>query len=98
MTCEDYFIVSLAKGRMMRLSNDIILFSQNEGLFFVGVNQNDVLLCDSPRRHILVISREFLCQFIWLLEVDIFRRYIPVEIPAYIFQPCPECTVIPELR
>lgn len=36
MTCEVYFIVYLEKGRLMRLSNDITLFSRDEGLFLSG--------------------------------------------------------------
>lgn len=97
MTCEAYFIVYLEKGRLMRLSNDITLFSRNEGLFFVRSRRSDVLPCNVPGAHLLTISRELLCQFIRLLEMDIFRVYVPVDIPAYITCPCPKGTVSREI-
>lgn len=93
MTCEVYFIVYLEKGRLMRLSNDITLFSRDEGLFFVRGRRSDALSCDVPGGYLLTISRELLCQFIRLLDVDIFRVYVPVDIPAYITRPCSEGTV-----
>ncbi|WP_244568638.1 helix-turn-helix domain-containing protein [Escherichia coli] len=98
MTCEAYFIVYLDKKNLIKLSNNITLFSQSEErLFFVRGRLNDVLLCNNSGHHIITISRELLCQFIWLLEVDIFKAHISENVPAYITQPCPKGTVSREI-
>ncbi len=87
----------LEKTNLMRLSNEVVLFDQNEVLFFISGRQSDILSCNGPGRYLLTISQKLLCQFIQLLEMDIFKVPVPVDIPSYIALPCPEGSVTREV-
>ena len=90
MTSETCFIEYLENGCSIRLSNGVTLSSQNKELFFIRGKWKDVLCYKSPGVHLLTISRNILCKFIQLLDVELFQKYNSVDIPVYITYSCSE--------
>lgn len=97
MKDDSCFIVFLKKGKVMRMHDNIILFNHQDGLFLVRGRRDEIFASENSMCDIWDVTREFLYQFILLLDNDIFMIPAKIDTPEYIIQPCPEGGIYREI-